>query len=266
MAARNCKRMFSTIVRNNRGLWTTKVYTERLRPLSPLYTIFEKKGTVVPLLPKPRLELCVSFNCRKCAVFQIWINHKNRAFSRLFHCRKMHLLALMGHFTDRTATDFPTLSYTSTIEIPTLSYTPKPEIGTSFGRSLLVLTIIGSIPRLWTVTSPPSPFFFYPTQTVTWLEPVWPADNELCIWKVINIRGKSRLERPKNFGNDPSSTKCQNVKRSLKILVLDFTQTLFLLKIMFLPAAVREMSLRSSPEQSLLGNYGAERRECSLKR
>ena len=109
IAARDCKRILSTILRNNRAQWTTKVYTERLRPLSPLYTIFEKKDTVIASYTPfriPRLELCIPFNCCKCTVFQIWIDHKTRAFSRLFHHHKMHLLALMAsHFTDRN--DYP---------------------------------------------------------------------------------------------------------------------------------------------------------------
>ena len=32
----------------------------------------------------PCLELCIHFNCCKWAVFQIWINRKNRTFCRLY--------------------------------------------------------------------------------------------------------------------------------------------------------------------------------------
>ena len=49
----------------------------------------------------PGLELCLPLNCCKCIVFKIWINHKTRTFSRLFHTHKTHLLALLGLSTDR---------------------------------------------------------------------------------------------------------------------------------------------------------------------
>ena len=57
------------------------------------------------MIPLPRrmpgLELCLPLNCCKCIVFKIWINHKTRTFSRLFHTHKTHLLALLGLSTDR---------------------------------------------------------------------------------------------------------------------------------------------------------------------
>ena len=68
---------------------------------------------------------------------------QTRTFFQLFHINKMHLLALWA-FSQTKMTDFPTLLYTSTSEIPTL----KPDRGTPFGRSLLVLAIIGSTPLL----------------------------------------------------------------------------------------------------------------------
>ena len=68
---------------------------------------------------------------------------QTRTFFQLFHTNKMHLLALWA-FSQTKMTDFPTLLYTSTSEIPTL----KPDRGTPFGRSLLVLAIIGSTPLL----------------------------------------------------------------------------------------------------------------------
>ena len=40
----------------------------------------------------PGLELCIP-DCCKCTVFEIWIHHKTRTFSRLFYSQKMHLLA-----------------------------------------------------------------------------------------------------------------------------------------------------------------------------
>ena len=43
------------------------------------------------------------------------INHNTRKFSRFFHSHEMHLLALLGLFTDRNDR-FPTLSYISTLE------------------------------------------------------------------------------------------------------------------------------------------------------
>ena len=64
---------------------------------------------------------------------------QTRTFFQLFHTNKMHLLALWA-FSQTKMTDFPTLLYTSTSEIPTL----KPDRGTPFGRSLLILAIIGS--------------------------------------------------------------------------------------------------------------------------
>ena len=37
----------------------------------------------------PCLELCISFNCCKCTVFWIEINHKNRTFSLLYKATKI---------------------------------------------------------------------------------------------------------------------------------------------------------------------------------
>ena len=36
----------------------------------------------------PCLELCTFFNCCKCTVFKIGVNHKNITFSRLFKAIK----------------------------------------------------------------------------------------------------------------------------------------------------------------------------------
>ena len=114
---------------------STKFYAERLRPeaqpLTLLYTFWTAK---VPLsytfyqqlkwypFHIPILELCIPFNCCKYTVW-IWINHRTISFSRLFHSHKMHLLALLGLFTDRND------------RFPTLSYAWSPKIDTPFGRS-----------------------------------------------------------------------------------------------------------------------------------
>ena len=49
------------------------------------------------------------------------MNHNTRKFFRFFHSHNLHLLALLGLFTDRNDR-FPTLSYISTGEISTLEY------------------------------------------------------------------------------------------------------------------------------------------------
>ena len=47
----------------------------------------------------PSLErLCIPFNCCKCTVFKIWINHKTRTSSQLFHSHKIHFLVLLQLF------------------------------------------------------------------------------------------------------------------------------------------------------------------------
>ena len=66
----------------------------RFCPL-PFYTAFSQKRYPfhIPSTDKwhhfhiPSLELCILFNCCKCTVFQVWINHKIR-FCRLFHSHK----------------------------------------------------------------------------------------------------------------------------------------------------------------------------------
>ena len=71
---------------------------------------------------------------------------QTRTFSQLFLTHKMHLLALLA-FLQTKMTDFPTLSFyilQLASEIPAL----KPDRGTPFGRSLLVLAIIASTPLL----------------------------------------------------------------------------------------------------------------------
>ena len=73
--------------------------TLRSNPLSFFHTVFERKATPlnIPSMGTrfpfhiPSLELFSLFNCWKCTVFKIWINHKTRTFCRLFHSHKMHL-------------------------------------------------------------------------------------------------------------------------------------------------------------------------------
>ena len=67
----------------------------------------------------PCLGLCIPFNCCKCTVFEIWINHKTRMFSRI-HRHKIHHLAVLG-FLQKEETYFPTLWYTSAGKIPALT-------------------------------------------------------------------------------------------------------------------------------------------------
>ena len=103
-----------------------------VRPLNYpfIYRFWQKSSPFrIPSIDKwypfhtPSIELCIPFNNCTCIVFNIsWINHKTRTFSQLFHCIKMHLLALLSLFTDKMAY-FPTHSYTSTSEIPKISFT-----------------------------------------------------------------------------------------------------------------------------------------------
>ena len=73
----------------------------------PFHVPFGRKGTpfVYLLLANgtpftyPVYDIPSLLNCSKGTVFKIWINHKNRTFSRLFHSHEMHLLvyiALLG--------------------------------------------------------------------------------------------------------------------------------------------------------------------------
>ena len=109
-----------------------KFYSGKLSPevqfLTFLYIFFLRKKVPLPyavpstdkwyLFQIPSLELSISFtavivlslNCE-------YITKLARKFSRLFHSHKILLLALLGPFTDQNDTDFPTLSYTSTIKI-----------------------------------------------------------------------------------------------------------------------------------------------------
>ena len=68
----------------------------RSNPL-PFYIPF--LTTKIPLWPS--LELCITFSCCKCTVYKLRIKHDTRMFSRISHSHKLHLLALLGLFTDK---------------------------------------------------------------------------------------------------------------------------------------------------------------------
>ena len=60
---------------------------------TPFVYLLLTNGT---LFTYPVYDFPSLLNCSKGTVFKIWINHKNRTFSRLFHSHEMHLLALLG--------------------------------------------------------------------------------------------------------------------------------------------------------------------------
>ena len=73
-------------------------------------------------------------------VCKIWTNHKTRTFSPLFHCHKMHPLALSGLLL----TEIPTL----TSEIPTLWYTYSLQKVPLSGGAFAYSPIIGRTPTV----------------------------------------------------------------------------------------------------------------------
>ena len=85
--------MFSPGVGGGGGYFYMGRLRSKVQPLTLSYTIFGRKGTpfTYPVYDFPSL-----LNCSEGTVFKIWINHKNRTFSRLFHSHEMHLLALLG--------------------------------------------------------------------------------------------------------------------------------------------------------------------------
>ena len=111
------KSRFHKLCMNSRGRggggYSTKFYTGRLcpkvqplQPLTLLNNMFDWEGSPsihVGWYPfhTPSLELCIHFNCCKCTALKIRLNHKTRMFSWHFHSHKMHLLALLGLFTDQ---------------------------------------------------------------------------------------------------------------------------------------------------------------------
>ena len=110
------------------GGYSTKFYTWEPPPWDPTPFPFRyhfrqnRYPFRIPSIHKwypfhlPSLDLCIPFNCCQCTVCYVRIRYKSRTFSRLFHSRKMHLLALLG-LVHTEIIDFPTLSYTSTYEI-----------------------------------------------------------------------------------------------------------------------------------------------------
>ena len=113
-------------------------FWEKRYPWRPLHSTFNWQMVPLSNTYNCSLELCITFSCCKCTIVKLWINQKTRKLSRLFHRHKILLLAPLGPFTDQNDTDFPTLSYTSTIEILTHSYTwslekvPLSQFGRSF--------------------------------------------------------------------------------------------------------------------------------------
>ena len=114
------------------GGWSIKFYAGRIRPgVGPTpypvtYHFWRKRYPFpTPSFDKwypfliTNLEFCIPFNQCKGTEFKIWINHKTRTFSRLFHSLRINLWALLGLFTYRN--NNPTLSYTSTSKISSLS-------------------------------------------------------------------------------------------------------------------------------------------------
>ena len=90
----------------------------------PLYIIFDRKGAPFVFrwltndTPFTYLVFLSLSHTYKFAVFKMWINHKTRKFSRLFHSHKIHLLILLSIFTDRfDRFPFPFI-YSRTCEIP----------------------------------------------------------------------------------------------------------------------------------------------------
>ena len=71
-----------------------------LREKVPLSYVFFWQMIRYPFLIT-NLEFCLPFNQCKGTAFEIWIYHKTRTFSRLFHSFRINLLALLGLFTYR---------------------------------------------------------------------------------------------------------------------------------------------------------------------
>ena len=69
----------------------------KFNPFTLLCTIFDREGSPfvclrltndTPFLPLASLYRWIPFNCCKCTVFKIWIDHNTRKFSRPFHSHK----------------------------------------------------------------------------------------------------------------------------------------------------------------------------------
>ena len=85
----------------------------------------------------PSLELCILFNCCKCTVFQVWINHKIR-FCRLFHSHKKNasVSPFCPFYDQNDKSPYPTLLCQQWNPYPFIYL--KLEKGTPFGQSLPV--------------------------------------------------------------------------------------------------------------------------------
>ena len=142
----------------------------------PFWIFFLRKKVPLPypvpstdkwyLFQIPSLELSISFtavivlslNCE-------YITKLARKFSRLFHRHKILLLALLGPFTDQNDTDFPTLSYTSTIKIL------NPFIHLKSGR--------GTPFEIWTKLPRRSHYRGYPSRFMLALLAEWNNQSSL---------------------------------------------------------------------------------------
>ena len=107
-----------------RGVYSTNVYTERLRPevqpLTLLYIFFFLRKSYLFCIPC--WKLCIPLNFCKCRVFKIRINHKNKTLSQLFKTINLSV-SLFGPFYRPKWQISPPLLYTSTSKIPTISCT-----------------------------------------------------------------------------------------------------------------------------------------------
>ena len=100
-------------------LWTTQsrvLYKET--PTSFLYMIYN--GTPFTYLVKNFASTLTALNALH--VFQRWITHISRKYSCLFHIHKVHLLALLGPFTDQNGRFLHLFIYFNWW-IPTILYT-----------------------------------------------------------------------------------------------------------------------------------------------
>ena len=141
--------------------------TLKFNPL-PFHIPFARKGAPFVYLlltngtpfPYPVYNFPSLLNCSKGTVFKIWINHKNRTFSRLFHSHEMHLLALLGLYRPKWQISSPfyilqqvkSLSYTWSLKKVPLSGGAsryKPLHGIPPHGCLTPLALTGRLPYLF---------------------------------------------------------------------------------------------------------------------